>query len=130
MRYVVGTVDEIPPGSRKLLEVGGRAIGIFNVGGEFFAIRDRCPHQGASLCRGELYATLDSAGPGDYAHGGSQLILRCPWHGWEFDLRSGRSSCDPTRIRVRRYEVQVDAPPAAETYPVTETPSRQLVVEL
>jgi 3-phenylpropionate/trans-cinnamate dioxygenase ferredoxin subunit len=130
MRYVVGTVDEIPPGTRKLVEVGGRAIGIFNVDGEFFAVRDRCPHQGASLCRGELYAPLDSVGPGNYAHTGSQLILRCPWHGWEFDLRSGRSWCDPARTRVRRYEVHVDSSQAAETYPVSETPSRQLVVEM
>jgi 3-phenylpropionate/trans-cinnamate dioxygenase ferredoxin subunit len=130
VRYVVGTTDEIPPGTRKLLEVGGREIGIFNIDGEFFAIRNRCPHQGASLCRGQLYGTLESAGPGDYTHGDSQLILRCPWHGWEFDVRSGRSWWDPDRTRVRRYEIHVDVPLAAETYPVTATPSRQLVVEI
>ena len=49
---VVGTVDEIPPGGRKIVEVAGRSIGVFNVGGEFFALRNRCPHQGGPLCEG------------------------------------------------------------------------------
>ena len=50
-RHVVATVEEIPPGQRKIVEVAGRSIGIFNVSGEFFALRNRCPHQGGPLCR-------------------------------------------------------------------------------
>ena len=44
-KYVVGRVEEIPPGSSKIVEAAGRSIGIFNVQGEFFALRNRCPHQ-------------------------------------------------------------------------------------
>src|SRR5947207_3268589 len=52
--YVVGTVDEIPVGGRKIVEVAGRSIGIFNVAGEYVALRNRCPHQGGPLCLGVL----------------------------------------------------------------------------
>ncbi|HEV8638476.1 MAG TPA: Rieske 2Fe-2S domain-containing protein, partial [Chloroflexota bacterium] len=49
MKHVVAAVDEIPPGGRKIVEVAGRSIGVFNLGGEFFALRNRCPHQGGPL---------------------------------------------------------------------------------
>ena len=59
--------------------------------------------------------------PGEYRWGREGEILRCPWHGWEFDITSGRSSFNPHRIRVRTYKVTVepDDDPAVETYPVT-----------
>ena len=53
-RFVVARADEIPPGGRKLVEVRGRDVVVFNVEGEYFALLDRCPHQGGSLCRGKL----------------------------------------------------------------------------
>jgi len=48
-------------------------------------------------------------------------ILRCPWHGWEFDILSGRSICNPHRVRVRTYEVTIqdNEDPSVEAYPVT-----------
>ncbi len=136
-KYVVATVDEIPPGERKLVEVAGRAIGVFNLGGEFFALRNRCPHQGGPLCLGRLSGFVHSAAPGEYEYSRHGEILRCPWHGWEFDVRTGQSWFDPARVRVRQYEVTVEpgavvdgdlagAPPGlapgpyvAETYPVS-----------
>ena len=89
------TVDEIPPGGRKIVEVGGRSIGVFNVGGEFFALRNRCPHQGGPLCLGITLGFLRSAGPGEFHYSRAGEILRCPWHGWEFDMRTGQSWFDP-----------------------------------
>ena len=52
--HVVAEAGEIPPGGRKIVEVEGRSIGIFNVGGEYLAVRNRCPHQGGPLCLGTL----------------------------------------------------------------------------
>ena len=52
-KYVIGTVEQIPPGNRKLVEIRGRQIAIFNLNGDFFGILDRCPHQGASLAEGK-----------------------------------------------------------------------------
>ena len=113
-RHIVATVDEIPPGGRKVVDVAGRSIGVFNVGGEFFALRNRCPHQGGPLCEGRLSGLLRSPRPGEYEYGRKGEILRCPWPGWEFDVRTGQSWFDPTRTRVRRYEVTVEARGGAE----------------
>lgn len=125
-RHVVAAASEIPPGGRRRIDVAGRAIALFNVDGEFFAILDRCPHQGGSLCGGELIGLLESTEPGDYRYTRRSEILRCPWHGWEFDIRTGKSWCDPERTRTPRYAVAVAAgrelvegPYVAETFPVS-----------
>jgi 3-phenylpropionate/trans-cinnamate dioxygenase ferredoxin subunit len=139
-KHAVATVDEIPPGGRKIVEVAGRSIGVFNVDGIFYALRNRCPHQGGPLCRGTISGFVSATKPGEYHHSRHGQILRCPWHGWEFDIATGQSWFDPRKIRVRRYDVTIestndpDAPTAgmergpyvAETYPVSL--DRQYVV--
>ena len=125
-KHAVATVDEIPPAGRKIVEVGGRSIGIFNVDGEFFALRNSCPHEGGPLCRGVRCGEVTSDMPGEYRYSRPGQILRCPWHGWEFDIRTGQSWCDPTRVRARPYTVSVQpgtrlvaGPYVAETVPVS-----------
>lgn len=108
-RHIVATVDEIPPGQRLLVTIGGREIGIFNVGGEYFAVGNRCPHEGASLCKGRIVGLAEAREPGSYQLSRRGELLRCPWHGWEFDLRTGRSWCEPDRTKVRSYELKVEA---------------------
>ena len=146
-KHVVGTVDEIPPGGRKIVVVAGRSIGVFNLGGEFFALRNSCPHQGGALCTGRLSGFVIAETPGEYEYSRQGEILRCPWHGWEFDVRTGQSWFDPAKVRVRRYEVTlepegvvagVDTAPApglepgpyvAETYAVT-VERRNVIVDV
>jgi len=108
-RHAVATVDEIPPGRRKIVEVEGRSIGVFNVRGEYFALRNRCPHEGGPLCLGPTTLHVVSERPGHYEWTREGEILRCPWHGWEFDLLTGECWFDPRGVRVRRYEVGVAA---------------------
>ncbi len=108
-KWVVGTVDEIPPGGRKIVEVAGRSVGVFNVGGEFFALLNRCPHQGGPLCLGNTHGFLRPASVGEYDYSRAGEMLRCPWHGWEYDLRTGQSWFDPSSVLVRRYDVTVAA---------------------
>jgi nitrite reductase/ring-hydroxylating ferredoxin subunit len=124
-RHVVAAAHEIPPGGRKRVEVEGRPIAVFNVNGEFFALLDRCPHQGASLCRGKLVGLIEAGAPGQYRYSRRGEIIRCPWHGWEYDLRTGKSWCEPDRARVRSFPVAiepgrtlVERPYVAETFPV------------
>ncbi|MCA1667024.1 MAG: Rieske 2Fe-2S domain-containing protein [Thermomicrobia bacterium] len=50
-------MEELPPGARKIVELAGRSIGVFNLGGEFFALRNSCPHQGGPLCTGRAFAS-------------------------------------------------------------------------
>jgi nitrite reductase/ring-hydroxylating ferredoxin subunit len=125
-RHVVAAVGEIAPGERKLVNVAGRAVVVFNLDGEFFALGDRCPHKGGSLSQGKLTGLVESSAPGEYRYSRRGEILRCPWHSWEFDVRTGRSWCDPERLRARNYAVSVEpgarvveGPYVAETFPVT-----------
>lgn len=106
-KYVVGLVEEIPPGERKIVELAGRSIGVFNIGGEFYALRNTCPHQGGPLCQGRLTGFLMARVPGEYSYTRRGEILRCPWHGWEFDVKTGQSWFDPLQTRVRAYPVTV-----------------------
>ena len=125
-KHVVAAVGDIPPGTRRLAQVNGRAIVVFNLGGEFFALNNRCPHRGGSLCQGRQTGLVESDGPGNYRYSRPGEIIRCPWHGWEFDVRTGQSFCDPSKISVRSYPVEVapgqtvvKGPYVAETIPVT-----------
>jgi 3-phenylpropionate/trans-cinnamate dioxygenase ferredoxin subunit len=125
-RHVVARVDEIPLGGVKQVEVKGRRIGVFNVHGEFFALLDKCPHEGAPLCRGTIVGLAESDEPGHYRLSRVGELLRCPWHGWEFDIRTGQSWCDPTHTYVRRFAVAVEpgqklvkGPYVAETFAVS-----------
>lgn len=139
MKYVVARADEIASGERKIVNLDGRSIGIFNVDGEYFALRNRCPHQGGALCEGKLWGVLTATTPGTFSYSPSKEILTCPWHGWEFHVRTGQSWCDPARLRVRRYEVSVEdlseapapgmvkGPYLVETFPVTVEGSYVLV---
>ena len=114
-------VSDLPPGERKIVEVRSRSIGVFNVHGEYYALRSLCPHQGAPLCRGTITGTARSTAPGEIIWERDGRILRCPWHGWEFDIATGRSVFNPHRLRVRTYDVTVEQPEPEEEDPSVES---------
>jgi 3-phenylpropionate/trans-cinnamate dioxygenase ferredoxin subunit len=87
--YTICPLAELPPGSTRIVEVAGREIGLFNVNGQVYAVRNSCPHRAAPLCLGRLSGTTLPSEPYQYLYGHDGLVLRCPWHGWEFDLASG-----------------------------------------
>jgi nitrite reductase/ring-hydroxylating ferredoxin subunit len=135
-KHVVAVAREIPPGNRKLVTVRGRPIAIFNIKGEFYGLLNRCPHQGGPMCEGVLTGLIQSDDPGTYQYSRSGEILRCPWHGWEFDVKTGQSYCDPQKITVRNYPVEVtpgqrvvQGPYVAEKIPVTRE-EQYIVVEV
>ncbi len=123
-RFVVGKVAELPPSSRRIVSVNGREIGVFNVNGKFYALRNLCPHQSAPLCLGELTGLAVSDEPGEIEWTREGEILRCPWHGWEFDIRSGRTVFQ-SNSRVKTYDLRIEKArqerliEGVETYPVT-----------
>jgi nitrite reductase/ring-hydroxylating ferredoxin subunit len=80
---------------------------VFNINGEYVAVLNVCPHELAPVCRGAVGGTTLPSAPGTYVWGREGEILSCPWHGWEFDLRTGQSVADP-RVRVRRYPVEIE----------------------
>ena len=125
-RHVVARAADIPAGGNKVVTVGGRDIVVFHINGELFALLNRCPHEGAPMEKAQPIARLDSDEPGEYRRSRVGELLRCPWHGWEFDVRSGQSYFDPRNCKMRSYPVTVQAGEAlaegsyvAETFPVT-----------
>jgi 3-phenylpropionate/trans-cinnamate dioxygenase ferredoxin subunit len=103
-RYVVADAADLPPGQRKIVEIARREIGIFNINGNFHALRNLCPHKGGPLCRGRLRPLVVASDVYRVDHQQEGEILKCPWHQWEFDIKTGRALCDET-LRVRTYPV-------------------------
>jgi nitrite reductase/ring-hydroxylating ferredoxin subunit len=107
-RRFVCSLDELPPGGMKLVDVGKFGVGVYNVRGELYAIINYCAHEGAPLCLGLIGGTNESAP--ESLDGIRRVrdgqIVRCPWHNWEFDVTTGRNVADPRR-RVRTYRVDV-----------------------
>ena len=123
---VVGKVADFAPGAGKMVVVGGRHVALFRLGDKFHALDNMCLHRGGPLCQGELTGLILSGEPGDYNYTRRGEIIRCPWHSWEFDIRTGQSWCDPQRLRTRKYAVSVEkgaqlveGPYKAETFPVS-----------
>jgi nitrite reductase/ring-hydroxylating ferredoxin subunit len=113
-RVVVGRTDEIPPGARRIVvPFRGRAgIGVFNVNGAYYALRNLCPHKSGPLCTGRISGRIVADAPPTVEDANLDLvregeIIRCPWHLWEFELATGRCLVDP-RARVKTYPVVVE----------------------
>jgi 3-phenylpropionate/trans-cinnamate dioxygenase ferredoxin subunit len=106
-RHVVARVEEIPPGGRKIVRIAGRGeIGVFNVDGAFYALKNTCAHQGARVCLGKIVGTALPSEVYEYRYGMEGRILRCPWHEWEYDITTGQSVFDPS-VKVLSYPVEV-----------------------
>ncbi|HEV7746387.1 MAG TPA: non-heme iron oxygenase ferredoxin subunit [Pyrinomonadaceae bacterium] len=85
-------IRELSPGTGKVVQVDDHEIALFNVDGEFFAINNICSHSGGPLCEGDLSAD----------------IVECPWHGAQFNVRTGAAICPPAPADVRSFPVRVE----------------------
>lgn len=92
-RFVeIARTDEIAPGKGKMVEVEGKKIALFNLEGSYWAIDDTCPHRGGPLSEGEVEIE----------------VVTCPWHGSEFNIKTGGVLRPPAIVGVRSYKVQVE----------------------
>jgi nitrite reductase/ring-hydroxylating ferredoxin subunit len=127
MKVIVAPLQEFAPDTRRIVRVGVREIGVFRVGDRFYAVRNRCPHQGAPLCIGRVFSRIRSAQPGQFELDDGPPLLVCPWHGWQYDISSGQSysAGDPNArsygVTVASGSELVEGPYVVETYPVTVT---------
>lgn len=106
-REVTLPLAELPPGSSTSVKAFGTTVAIFNIGGRLFATSNHCPHHGGPLCKGRVSGAMLPSQPQEYRYGYEGQILRCPWHGWEFDLESGNSLFDPS-VRMKVYGIEVE----------------------
>lgn len=89
--YSVCPVDALPHGGcRRFALPGGDELAIYNIGGEYYAIDNFCPHRGAALCEGSVHGH----------------IVECGWHGWQFDVRTGE--CLTVTERIKIFKVRVE----------------------
>lgn len=105
--HYVAQADEIEEGKSKIVDVEGRSIGIYRIGEAYYALHNRCPHEGAPLCKGPVCGTTLPSNVYEYEFGRKGELVRCPWHGWEFEIKTGKSVFDE-KVRTRSYKVQVD----------------------
>lgn len=89
----VAAVEELPPGSMRLVPSGSRTIGVYNCAGTFYAIEDRCSHDDGRLCEGEWEPDL--------------CVVVCPRHGSRFDLQTGIPMTLPAFEAVATFPVRI-----------------------
>jgi nitrite reductase/ring-hydroxylating ferredoxin subunit len=90
--YSVAALSDVPPGRIYYVEVDGLPIALANVGGQIYAFGDSCRHQGGPLSAGAL---IDDT-------------VTCPWHGWTYSVRTGKSIVPPIGLRLPTYPVRLN----------------------
>lgn len=90
-RHRLCSISEVPPDAGRECVAGDRIVAVFQVDGEFYALDGICPHAGGPLAKGEL----------------NGCVITCPWHGWQFDVRSGQHQLTP-RIRQSCFPVAIE----------------------
>jgi len=107
-RVRLAAVGDVAEGEGRVIEAQGKELALFNVDGTYYAVRNVCPHHGAPLCLGDVVGTMLPSDVGQYEYGLDNLLLQCPRHNWEFDLRTGESMHAPDRYRCKVYPVKVE----------------------
>lgn len=108
MEHKVGHLNDIPENDALTVDIEGRPIGIFKVGEKIVAVKNLCPHKRAPLARGTVQGTmLPTSCAGEYQYGMEEQVLKCPWHGWEFDLQTGKCLFGVSNSRIKIYDVTV-----------------------
>jgi nitrite reductase (NADH) small subunit len=109
--HVVGDLSDFPEGSHRVVKVGRREVGIFNIAGRLYGLPNVCPHQTGPLCEGKTTTgTLVARKEDDWRFRWDYEgeIVACPWHGLEYHVPTGRCLAF-SNITLRRYEVVVES---------------------
>ncbi len=104
----VGAVDDFKVGALQPANIANSDIWVLRTPEEhFYAIKNTCPHQGAPICLGDVRGTFLPSEPGVFQFGLEYKIIRCPYHGYEYDLETGLEAFTRTKDRVVRFDVVV-----------------------
>lgn len=103
-RHYVISEAELEPGERVITEIQGREIAVFNIAGEFHAVANYCVHQGGPACEGLLSGTVSVNPEMELSYNHEDEIVACPWHGWEFDVKTGEHLARP-KYALPTYDV-------------------------
>lgn len=107
LRIDAGPAETIVAGRFTMIVAGTRRIGVTRLAnGELRAVRDRCPHKAADICKGILGGTWLPSAPGELTFGRQGEIVACPWHGYEYDLATGAELFWPGGTPLRMYPAE------------------------
>jgi nitrite reductase (NADH) small subunit len=104
----VGALDSFDVGVMRIVQVGRRQIGILRTdNATVHAILNICPHKGAPVCKGPVGGTMMPSKPGELIFANDGQVLKCPWHGYEFDIATGASLFDIMRGKLRKFPTEI-----------------------
>lgn len=107
----VGPVDAFPVGELRIIRAGPRNVEVGvqrRADGRVYAVRNRCPHKGAEICKLQPTGTFAPGPPGTLQWEREGEILRCPWHGFEFEIETGKRPYSESRMQLRTYPARVE----------------------
>lgn len=106
-KHLVCHVSEVPAAAAKIVKLKNLTVGVFKLPDGYYALLNVCPHRGAALCEGPICGTTRSNEQREFFYEKAGELVRCAWHGWEFDIRSGEFLVQPS-IRARTFPVSVE----------------------
>jgi nitrite reductase (NADH) small subunit len=119
--WYVGKVAELEEGGKIIIEVEGTKIGVYKKNGEFFSYKNVCKHQGGPACEGLTIGKVEAILADDKTlieerFSEKETHIVCPWHGWEYNLRTGVSAGDKNVKCMSTYNSANDVQPGAEGF--------------
>jgi nitrite reductase/ring-hydroxylating ferredoxin subunit len=105
--HLLGDIDDFPKRKVVPAQVGGRRIGVLRHGDDIYAFADHCPHHGGPMCYAQVMGTMLPSDPNEFRYDLDGLVIKCPWHAYEFDVRTGRAIGDIIRSRLMVYRTEV-----------------------
>jgi nitrite reductase/ring-hydroxylating ferredoxin subunit len=109
MKYLACRYETLETSGKLAFSVNNRPVVVVRSSdGSVHALRDVCPHKGPCLSDGMIDRNCLGNEAGEYIYDRTVEVLRCPWHSWEFDIRTGKSLFDPEKVRVKTYPVTVE----------------------
>ena len=105
--YKIAAVSELQLNRLHTLEIEGRNTTLVRTNAGVFLFGSSCPHMGAPMCAGSIHGTMLPSDPDEYVYGEDAQVIRCPWHGYEFSIRTGESIAGAFHGRVPVYEIDV-----------------------
>lgn len=105
--HCIGRVDSFPERKVVAIEIGGKTVGILRKGDVVHAFANHCPHHGAPMCRAQVAGTMRPSEPNEYSYDLDGLVVKCPWHAYEFDVRTGEAMGGIIRSRLFIFHSEV-----------------------
>lgn len=109
LRTFAGKIEDFASNKFRIVETEAGSVGVVKTDSGFHAVINRCPHMGAPVCAGSnVTSTTVASKPFEYIVGHEHLVVRCPWHRWEFRIDTGQNIGNVTRGRLLTFDVEVD----------------------